>query len=76
MELKVKVYPLGLLQLLVELLHHLAVLLPQLLDLGFMVTSLLLHGLLQRRHLLLALRPDGHRENISRTSRQYTELHR
>lgn len=70
-----KVYPLGLLQLLIELFHHLAVLLPQLLDLGLVVTSLLLHGLLQRRHLLLALRPNSHRKNISRTSRQNVQLH-
>lgn len=51
-------YPLGLLELLVQLLHSLAVLLSQVLDLSFVVPPLLLHGFLQRSHLLLTLCPE------------------
>lgn len=52
-------YPLGLLQLLVQLLHGLAVFLPQLLDLSLVVPPLLLQGFLQGSHLLLTLRPES-----------------
>lgn len=61
-----ELYPLGLLQLLIELLHSLAVFLSQVLDLGLVVPSLLLHGFLQQGHFLLTLRPDRHMN----TSRQ------
>lgn len=50
-------YPLGLLQLLGQLLHGLGVLLPHLLDLGLMGLGLILQGLLQDAHFLLTFRP-------------------
>lgn len=51
----ISVYPFKLFQLLCELFHSLSVLLPHLLDLGFMSSSLLLQSSLQHRDLLLTL---------------------
>lgn len=57
LEREVPVYPLGLLQLLGQLLQGGAVPLPHLLDLGLVVLGFFVDGLLELGHLLLALGP-------------------
>ncbi len=50
-------YPLGLFQLLCKLLQSLGMFLSHLLHLSLMDTALLLHGFLQKSHLLLTFGP-------------------
>lgn len=51
-------YPLGLLQLLCDLLESLCVFLSHLLHLSLVDTALFLHGFLQESHLLLTFGPE------------------
>lgn len=57
--------PLGLLQVLIQLLHSLTVFLSQFLDLGLMAPPLFLHGSLQHGHFLLTFRPANHKHKTS-----------